>query len=211
MSKKKYQINPTAEGLMYRRTIVLSGEIDRRSIAYISQRLMALQMQSSDWINLIIDSNGGNLEAALQLGDLITIILTAPVRGIALGNCGSAATFIMLQCQERISTPYSRFMIHSGISNQISIPINHTTSEYLEQLLAEMKSADEMIIRLYADRLTPLAWQESKPTDEERHAFVQQLIKRGDQRFDDWLSAEEAIQIGLVDKIQYEKLEIFSD
>ena len=105
MSKKEYRINPTDEGLLYRRTIVLGGEINRNSIDYVGQRMIALQMQSSDWINLIIDSNGGSLEAALQLGDLITIILTAPVRGIALGNCGSAATFIMLHCQERISTP----------------------------------------------------------------------------------------------------------
>jgi len=211
MSKKEYRINPTDEGLLYRRTIVLGGEINRNSIDYVGQRMIALQMQSSDWINLIIDSNGGSLEAALQLGDLITIILTAPVRGIALGNCGSAATFIMLHCQERISTPYSRFLIHSGIRNQVTIPINHTSSENLEQLLEEMKSADEMILRLYANRLTPLVWQNRAPNDAERHDFVQQLIKRGDQRFDDWLSAEEAVQVGLIDKIQHEKLDIFSE
>ena len=74
-----------------------------------------------------------------------------------------------------------------------------------------MKSADEMILRLYANRLTPLVWQNRAPNDAERHDFVQQLIKRGDQRFDDWLSAEEAVQVGLIDKIQHEKLDIFSE
>ena len=138
-------------------------------------------------------------------------VLTASVRGIALGACGSAATFVMLYCNERLSTPYSRFLIHSGTRSKISIPIGQTTSENLEQQLRDVKATEEMVLGLYMSKLTPVAWSKKESTDKKRREYVQQLIDRGDQPFDDWMSAEEAIEVGLVTKIVHGKLDIFRD
>lgn len=134
--------------------------------------MIELQAHSPDRINLIIDSGGGSMEAALQLCDLMSTVLTAPVRGIALGACGSAATFVMLYCNERLSTPHSRFLIHSGTRSKISIPIGQTTSENLEQLLREVKATEEMVLGLYMSKLTPVAWSKEEPTDEQRREYV---------------------------------------
>lgn len=208
MSKEEKPHNPILDGMMERRTVILSGEITHLSTGEVGQRLIRLQMQSSSTINLIIDCGGGIMDAALRLCDLMTTIMTAPVRGIALGECGSAATFVMLHCKERIGTPYSRFLIHSGTRSKITIPIDQTTSENLGQLLRDVKATEELVTRLYMSRLTPAKWTEQTP-DEERRTFVQSLIARGDQRFDDWMPVEEAVEIGLIQSVISDKLDIF--
>ncbi len=212
MSKPKDEKpDPIVEGLMERRTVVLRDEINHDSISELRGRLLTLQMRSTDRINLIIDSGGGNFYSALELCDVMTNLLTAPIRGIALGACGSAATFVMLHCNERIGTPHSRFLIHSGTRTKISLPINQTTSENLEQLLKEVKATEERVLQLYMSQLTPKAWAPQGPTDEERRVYAQKLINRGDQNFNDWLSAEEALDVGLIGKIERGKLNIFPE
>lgn len=208
MSKEDKPSKPILDGMMDLRTVILSGEINHSSTGEVGQRLISLQMQSNSPINLIIDSGGGSMDAALCLCDLMTTIMTAPVRGIALGKCGSAATFVMLYCKERVGTPYSRFLIHSGTRSKITIPINQTTSENLEQLLRDVKATEKMVTRLYMSRLTPKKWSGETP-DEERRSFVQSLIARGDQRFDDWMAAEEAVEVGLIERVITDRLDIF--
>ncbi len=203
--------NPVHETFMDRRTVILTGTLTHQSVDAVAERLITLQARSSDYINLIIDSAGGDTQTALRLCDLMSAVMTAPVRGIALGNCGSAATFIMLYCNHRVSTPYSRFLIHSGKKDGISIPIGQTTSVNLEQLLKEAKTIEEKVLRLYMSRLRPKAWADQKPSEADQREYVKMLINRGDQSFDDWMSAEEAIEVGLVTEIVHGKLNIFQN
>ncbi len=209
MKEEEQTSNPIIDGLMTRRTVVLEGEINPESTNALSQKILKLQMQSSAPINLIIDSGGGNTDAALKLCDLISTVITAPLRGIALGKCGSAATFVMLYCTERICTPYSRFLIHSGTIGKISLQINDTTAENLEALLRDVRSTDEMVMQLYMSKLTPTSWIFKKPSEAKCRAFIKKLINRGDQQFDYWLSAKEAVEVGLIQRIVSGKLDIF--
>ena len=200
----------TMEGLLDRRTVTLVGQITHNSIAEAMRELLELQLQSSSPINLIIDSGGGSTYDSFRLCDFISVVMTAPVRGIAIGQCGSSATFVMLHCSERISTPHAHFLIHSGTHSNIQIPINQTSSENLEHLLSDTKRTEELVLRLYMNRLTPPAWKKKRPTEKVRRAYVQKLISRGDQRFDQMMTAEEAVECGLVTKIIDAKLDIFS-
>ncbi len=209
MPKNEESSDLILDAMMKRRTVVLGGEITHSSTSDVAKRLISLQMLSNDTINLVIDSSGGSLDAALRLCDLMTVVMTAPVRGIALGQCSSSATFIMLHCNERLGTPYSRFLVHSGTASEIAIPINHTTSENLEQLLHEVKETEETVTQLYMNCLTPAAWTK-KTTNEARRGFVQKLIARGDQKFDEHMSAEEAVRAGLIERVVHEKLDIFN-
>jgi ATP-dependent protease ClpP protease subunit len=201
--------NPIPDQMMERRTVMLGGEINDKSIGEIGHRLVTLQLRSEEPINLIIDSTGGSSYAALGLCDLMTTILRTPMRGIVCGRCDSAATFVLLHCKERLSTPYSRFLIHSGTANKISFPINETSSENVKRLLKELERIEEAVIKLYMDRLTPPAWAREKPSDEARRVYVRQLIQRGDQIFNGWLSAEEAVEVGLVERVLREPVDIF--
>lgn len=123
--------------------------------------------------------------------------MTAPVRGIAIGACHSAATFIMLHCHERLCTPHAKFVIHSGTMSEIAISMNDTTAKNLEDLLAEGKATTELVIKLYMSKL-------GRSREE-----VMGYIGRGDQEFNGAMLAEEAVSIGLVQKIVDGRLDIF--
>lgn len=208
MTKTENSNDPIIEGMMDRRVVVLNGQVNSESVKDVGRRLLTLQMNSSDPINLIIDSVGGSTYLALSLCDLITAMITAPIRAVVMGDCGSAATFVLLHCKERVSTRYSRFLIHSGTVDKVSLPINQTTSENMELLLLELKETEDEVLKLYTRLLTPDAWAQKQPTDKDRRAYVRRLINRGDQRFHSWMTAQEAKQVGLIQKIIH-KLEIF--
>jgi len=201
--------NPILEGLMERRTVFLEGEINSDSITDVGSRLLELQIRSTDPINLVINSGGGSLYAARQLCDQMKVMMTAPVRGIAFGECGSSATFVMLHCSSRVASPYSRFLIHSGNLGEIDMPIGRTSSKVAEQLLADIKATEDVVIQLYVDHLTPKEWEKKEVSADDKKLFVQSLIDRGDQRFNEWLSAEEAVKVGMIESVVSGKLDIF--
>ncbi len=127
----------------------------------------------------------------------MTTVLKAPIHALVVGMCGSAATFILLHCDRREGTPYSRYVIHSGTKHNLSIPINGNAVRHLEQLLSETKSVEEMITTMYMKKL-------NKTRDE-----VDQLISRGDQSYDAVMSPAEAISAGLITAVFDVKLDIF--
>lgn len=200
---------PGRDDLLEFRTIALVGQIDEEGVNDIVENLVTLQFESTAPINLIIDSGGGSMIAALRLCDVIDTLLTAPVRGITLGACGSAATFVLLHCSERWSTPNSKFMIHSGHVDNVSIPINDASPRNVEDLLSRIKNAESEIIQIYTDRLTPKAWVTRRPRLGARQKFVRELIGNGDRPFTKWLSAEDALEVGLIERIVRTKLPIF--
>ena len=184
---------------MRHRTVTLSGEITHDSTGEIARQLLTLQAESLTPINLLIDSGGGHDNAALQLCDLITHLITVPVRGLVLGSCMSAATFVILHCDVRLATPYSRFKIHSGTMSGITLPLDGNTTTNLEHLLSESKTVAERVANLYMRKLGISREQ------------VDALVARGDQRFDDDMSALEAKEIGLITGIIEGKLNIFPE
>jgi len=185
------------EKLMEKRILTLTGRIQTESIGELISQMLFLQAQSNNRIDLIIDSGGGVIQPALKLCDFMSHILTVPVRGIAVGSCSSAATFIMMHCAQRVCTPHAGFVIHSGTHNNISVPMNETTEEHLQHLLATSKKMTELVIKLYMQKL------------KKTRAEVQQVINRGDQHFDKRLSAKEAVEIGLVEEILKKNLKLF--
>jgi ATP-dependent protease ClpP protease subunit len=196
------------DNLMRHRTVTLTGEIDYKQSVDVMKRMLALQLAGNDTINLIIDSAGGSVDSALRICDLMATVLTAPVRGIALGFCGSSATYVMLHCTERLSSPNSQFLLHSGSVDKISVPIGLNTTQHLQHLKSEAETKWETKIGLYMRRLTPAAWNEGT-TEEEKRSFIHDLIGRGDQRFDNWIFANEAVRIGLIQRVITDKLGIF--
>lgn len=197
------------EGLMAHRTVVLVEEVSDKTVWEIINKMFNLQMKSSDPINLIIDSPGGSLTAAFQLCDFIENLFTAPVRGITIGLCASAATLIMLSCNKRLGTRNSKFVIHSSMRSGIGLQNNHTSVENLELLLKDLRTTEEKYIKHYLNHLTPIAWKDGKPSENEQREFVRSLLRRGDQNFDQRMTAEEAVESGLIEEIVEGKLDIF--
>jgi ATP-dependent Clp protease protease subunit len=133
-----------------------------------------------------VSSPGGHLESGDAIHDIVRFI-TAPVNMVGTGWVGSAATHLYLAVprDRRYCTPNTRFLIHQpsggagGPASDIAIQAR------------EMVKARERIAQTIA-RAT------GKPLDE-----VLADIER-----DRWLSAEEAVEYGLVSRIIERKTEL---
>ncbi|MBI5277046.1 MAG: ATP-dependent Clp protease proteolytic subunit [Burkholderiales bacterium] len=168
------------------RTVMLFGAISDSSAADIARRLIALDSDSKDPIDMIVSSPGGHLESGDAIHDIIRFI-DAPVRMIGTGWVGSAATHLYLSVprERRFCTPNTRFLIHQpsggagGPASDIAIHAQ------------EIIKARERIART-------ISRETGRPLDQ-----VQEDIER-----DRWLSAEEAIEYGLVGRIISNKGEL---
>ncbi len=201
--------NLIEQGLFKRRTILLAGDITPESTTKAERQLLELQLQSEDTATLIINSGGGSTYDALRLCTVIKTILTIKIRGVVIERCGSAATFVLLHCHERIGTPYCHYLIHSGSRSKITIPVGQNTSDQLEQLLLSTRTVEEEVIGMYMRCLTPPSWKDRNVTEEEKRDFVQKLIDRGDQRFNADLSNKEALAAGLIERVEEGNIGIF--
>jgi len=161
------------------RTVLIFGTIIDATAAEAARRLIALDAESSEPIDVIVSSPGGHLESGDTIHDLIRFV-RAPVRMIGSGWVGSAATHVYLAAprERRFCLPNTRFLIHQP-SGGMSGPASDIAIQAREILLARQPIA-ELIAR-----------ECGKPV-----SVVLEDIAR-----DHWLSAGEAIDYGLVSRI----------
>ncbi len=168
------------------RTVLVFGEISDVSASDVARRLIALDADSPAPIDMFVSSPGGHLESGDAIHDIIRFI-TAPVRMIGTGWVGSAATHMYLAVprERRFCLPNTRFLIHQpsgGAGGQATDIAIHAQ---------EIIKARERIARTISRETgKPM---ESVLTDIER---------------DRWLSAEEAVDYGLVGRIIGHKTEL---
>ena len=161
------------------RTLLIFGAITDSSARDVTRRLIALDADSDAPIDILVSSPGGHLESGDAIHDIVRFI-AAPVRMIGTGWVGSAATHLYLAAprERRFCLPNTRFLIHQpsggagGPASDIAIHAQ------------EILKARERIARTIA-RETGKAF-EAVMADIER---------------DRWLSAEEAIDYGLVGRV----------
>jgi ATP-dependent Clp protease, protease subunit len=179
----KAQPNPSSafleEKAFKSRTVLIFGTITDATAAEAARRLIALDLDSSEPVDVIVSSPGGHLESGDTIHDLIRF-MRAPVRMIGSGWVGSAATHVYLAAprERRFCLPNTRFLIHQpsgGISGQAS----DIAIQAREIILARQRIA-ELIAR---ECVKPVS-------------VVLEDIAR-----DHWLSAGEAIDYGLVSRI----------
>jgi ATP-dependent Clp protease protease subunit len=161
------------------RTVLIFGTITDATAAEAARRLIALDSDSSEPIDVIVSSPGGHLESGDTIHDLIRFV-RAPVRMIGSGWVGSAATHVYLAAprERRFCLPNTRFLIHQP-SGGMSGPASDIAIQAREMILARQRIA-ELIAR-----------ECGKPV-----SVVLEDIAR-----DHWLSAGEAIDYGLVSRI----------
>lgn len=168
------------------RTLLVFGTVTDAMAADVARRLIALDADSAEPITMLVSSPGGHLESGDAIHDLVRFI-SAPVHMVGTGWVGSAATHLFLSAprERRCCTPNTRFLIHQpsggsgGPASDIAIQAR------------EIVKARERIARTIA-RAT------GKPLE-----TVLVDIER-----DYWLSAEEALDYGLVSRIIERKTEL---
>ncbi|MCW0465554.1 ATP-dependent Clp protease proteolytic subunit [Xanthomonas sacchari] len=161
------------------RTLLLFGTITDASAYQTVRQLLALDAESDAPIAMIVSSPGGHLESGDAIHDALRFI-SAPVDMIGSGWVGSAATHVFLGVprERRVCLPQTRFLIHQP-SGGAGGPASDIAIQASEILKARARIA-KVIARETGQPL------ERVETDIER---------------DCWMSAQEAMDYGLVSRI----------
>ncbi|HEY3075786.1 MAG TPA: ATP-dependent Clp protease proteolytic subunit [Burkholderiales bacterium] len=161
------------------RFVMVFGEINHAVARATCTRLIALAEESDAPISVLISSPGGHVESGDAIHDVIRFV-RSKVTTVGTGWVASAGTHVFLAApkERRVCLPNTRFMIHQpgggagGPATDIAIQAK------------EILRTRERIARVIA-----------RQTGKE----LQKVL--ADMERDFWLSAEEAIEYGLVSKI----------
>lgn len=165
--------------LLKDRIIILNGEINDNSANIVVAQLLYLDSENSNDISLYINSNGGSITSGMAIYDTMNFI-KSDVSTICIGMAASMGAFILSSGKKgkRYILPNSEVMIHQPLGGA-------------QGQATEIKIAAERIIKL-KDKINYIL---AKNTNQDL-AKIEQDTER-----DYFLSAKEALEYGLVDKI----------
>jgi ATP-dependent Clp protease protease subunit len=179
-----------SEGLQVKmlktRTILLSGGIDKEMAEKLIRQLLLLEADGDDPIKVFIDSPGGDADAGYAIFDMLRFI-KPDVITIGMGTVASAAALVHLAAKKenRLSLPNAHFLIHQPLSG-----IRGVATE-IEIHAKELEKLREKINHLIA------------------HETGQDVNKVAvDTDRDYWLSADEALQYGLISRIISSRIDL---
>jgi ATP-dependent Clp protease protease subunit len=170
---------PVQNALFKARTVLIFGEIDMRLAERVSAQLLALAADSDAPIKVIINSPGGHVESGDTIHDMIRYC-GPKVKVIGTGWVASAGAHIYLGAQKenRLCLPNTRFLLHQpagGVRGQAS----------------DIQIEAEEIIKM-RDRVNRMIAKETGQT-------VEKIVADTQRNF--WLSAEAAVEYGIVSRI----------
>jgi ATP-dependent Clp protease protease subunit len=181
-SKEEAQVRPNGlmeEKLFKSRSISIFGGINEKLAKSVAQQLLALSEDNDDPITIYISSPGGHVESGDVIYDMIKFVRPT-VRVVGTGWVASAATNIYLAAKKenRYSLPNTRYLVHqpSGGSRGDATDIKIQ----MEEILKTKQRINQII-----------ANETGQPIER-----VEQDTDR-----DYWMSAEEAIEYGIVGAI----------
>ena len=167
------------EKMLESRLIYLYSEINEEAANVIQSLLLFYDQMSNDDIWLFINSTGGQVYSGLGIYDAMQFIVSN-VNTINTGIAASMAAVLLTagQKNKRFALRHSRVMIHQpigGISSQIS----------------DIEITSHEILKLKQELYTIISDHSGQPYDK---------VKK-DCESDYWMSAEEAKEYGIIDKV----------
>jgi len=178
--------------LLKDRIVMLDTDVNEHSASLIVAQMLFLESEDPERdILFYINSPGGSVTAGLEIYDTMQFI-KCDVSTIVLGQACSMGSFLAQAgtAGKRIVLPESRTMIHRVSSGtpgtRGSVHIQELQFEDAKRSFEESQRLNKRLTELYVKHNTA-----NKTYDD--------LF--GDMKFDTFLSAEEAVEYGLADKI----------
>ena len=166
--------------LLNDRIIFLSDEVNDATASLIVAQMLFLEAQDPDKdISFYINSPGGSVTAGMAIYDTMQFI-KCDVSTICLGMAASMGAFLLSSGTKgkRFALPHSEVMIHQ--------PLGGARGQ-----ASDIQIQAEQILRVKATLNRILAENTGKPIE---------IIERDTDR-DNYMTAEEAMAYGLVDKV----------
>lgn len=168
--------------LLNARRIFLSNAVDQESAEDVIRKLWYLELtEPGKPILLVINSPGGSTDAGFAIWDQIKMI-SSPVSTLVTGLAASMGSVLSLAAapKKRYATPTARIMIHQPLIGGV---VKGQATD-LDIHAKEMLKLHSYLIKLYSDATG------------KDPAIIERAIDR-----DTWMTAEEALAFGLLDKI----------
>lgn len=169
--------------LLRDRIIFLTGEVNDVSASLVIAQLLFLESENPNKdIQLYINSPGGSVDAGMGIFDTMRFI-RPQVNTICMGLAASMGAFLLAAGEKgkRYALPHSRIMIHQPLGG-------------VQGQATDMEIVTREILRTKKTLNSILAENTGKPFD---------VVARDTER-DYYMTAAEALEYGLIDKI-YEK------
>ncbi|MBP7126534.1 ATP-dependent Clp protease proteolytic subunit [Myxococcota bacterium] len=174
--------SPLLERMLKTRTILFSSEVSPATAQRLMERLLVLEAEDpAAPVTLLLNSPGGEVHSGFGVYDLIRFI-GPPVRVVCVGLTASIATVILAAVprERRFALPNARLLIHQPLfTGEVFGPASD-----LEITAHEILKTKDRVNRLLAEAT-------GQPLER---------IERDTER-DFWLSAEEALQYGLIGRV----------
>ena len=168
--------------MLEKRRIFLSDAVDSDSAKDIIRKLWYLDSSGpAKPILFVINSPGGSVDSGFAIWDQIKMI-SSPVVTLVTGLAASMGSLLSLVSGKgkRLATPNARIMIHQPLIGGV---IRGQATD-LEIQAKEMLKTRAMIVEIYAEA-----------TGKDKK-IIEKAIDR-----DNWMTAQEALEFGLIDKI----------
>jgi ATP-dependent Clp protease protease subunit len=180
--KPKFVNDKLDLALLEKRRIFLSDGVDSESAKDIIRKLWYLDhLAPGKPILFVINSPGGSVDSGFAIWDQIKM-LSSPVITLVTGLAASMGSLLSLVSGKgkRLATPNARIMIHQPLIGGV---IRGQATD-LEIQAREMLKTRAQIVDIYVGA-----------TGKDKKA-IEKAIDR-----DNWMTAEEALEFGLLDKI----------
>ena len=170
---------PVQNALFKSRTVLVFGEIDMRLAERVTAQLLALSAENDQPIKVVINSPGGHVESGDTIHDMIRYC-GPQVKVIGTGWVASAGASIFLGAQKenRFCLPNTRFLLHQpmgGVRGQASD------------------------IQIEAEEIVKMRERVNRMIAKETGQPYEKIVKDTQRNF--WMSAEAAVEYGVVSKI----------
>lgn len=171
--------------LLYDRIIFLGTEVNRDVANIITSQLLYLRTIDDSDISLFINSPGGSVTDGLAIYDMMNFI-TPDVKTTCMGMCASMGAVLLSAGAKgkRSSNPHGSIMLHEPLSG---IAPNTKCTDFLIEA-EEMKKCKDTLFSILSENCGK--------TIEELEVACQH---------DKWLTAQEALDFGVIDKINNKK------
>lgn len=179
------------QALINARRILLGDAIDNSLTEDVIRKLWYLELTDPGKpILLVINSPGGSVDAGFAIWDQVKMI-SSPVTTLVTGLAASMGSVLSLVAArgKRLATPFARIMIHQPLIGGV---IKGQATD-LDIQAKEMLKTRSMLVKLYSEATGKDA------------ATIERAIDR-----DTWMSAEEALKFGLLDRIiqSYDEIDL---
>ena len=186
--EESQEMDNLASKLLKSRTVVISQQVDAKLTSKVLSQLVLLEQEGNDQpITVFINSPGGEIFSGFAIFDMLNFI-SCPVTTIVTGFAASMGSILSLAADKgcRYAMPQAKIMIHQPLL----MGYQGRATECEIQAREILKTRDHLV-KLYAE-------QTGKSREE---------IKKALDR-DNWFTAEEALEYGLIDKVVHTRSEI---